>query len=335
MIPQGAGAYRVAPVAVVAAASLTGALWRWLAGSPSLFFFPAVILTTVVGGLGPGLLATVLSVGTLAFFFLPPYLSFVVGVVDLIRLIIFSVTTVMLASVVAGRRRAELAYRELTTTLEDRVAARTAELDQTRKALDGARRLETIGRLAAGVAHDFNNLLTVIIGNAELLERHLPAGEARELLNDVHSASARAAALTRQLLAYGRQQPLRRDSVPPEIVVQEVEPLLRRLLPATITLHVDAPTTALTIAVDRSQFDQVLTNLAINAVDAMPDGGVLTMAVKILHRDGRCPPWSLELEPGAYACFCVEDTGIGMDQATLARAFDPFLRPNPSDAGPG
>ncbi len=195
-----------------------------------------------------------------------------------------------------------------------------------------AQRLEALGQLAGGVAHDFNNLLTAILGTVDLLERRLPPDSAAAAdARVIREVGQRAAQLTRQLLAFARRQVMEPQYLDLNAHLEKALAMLRRLLPETI--HVDfIPGRQLgTVYADPGQLDQVLMNLAVNARDAMPQGGVLTIETENVLVNGeyvRQHPWAKE---GRYVLLAVSDTGVGMDSETLQRAFEPFF----TTKGPG
>ena len=342
--------YALALLVVSAAALLTLALWRLLESSPSLLFFPAVMAGALYFGLGPGLLASIAATCWLAFYFFPPYGAVKLASGDLMRLLVFSSTAVATAWLSTARRRAEEAHRRLASVLEKRVADRTADLEATNRALQRemaerarleeqvrqAQRLEAVGRLAGGIAHDFNNLLTVIIGSADLLAEEIPQGtESRTLLVEVQKAAARAAVLTRQLLAYGRRQQLQPQAVSLNALVQDVLRMLRRLLPDRVSARADLDSRAARVFADPGQVEQVIMNLAVNAIDAMPDGGALTVSTRSVQLPGPNAGGSGGVPEGAYVRLSVADTGIGMDAITAARIFEPFFTTKPVGKGTG
>jgi PAS domain S-box-containing protein len=189
----------------------------------------------------------------------------------------------------------------------------------------GAQKLESIGRLAGGVAHDFNNLLTAITGYTSLLlERTNGDSELTHDLGEIHRASERAARLTRQLLAFGRRQVLQPQALDLNEVLAETGSLLRRLLGEHVVLELRPSPGLGTVRVDPGQIEQVIVNLAVNARDAMPDGGRLTITTRELELDGR---GLVELE--------VRDTGIGMDAETQAQIFEPFFTTRAAGSGLG
>jgi PAS domain S-box-containing protein len=199
-----------------------------------------------------------------------------------------------------------------------------------------AQKLEAIGRLAGGVAHDFNNMLTVIAGNGEILDRVLPAeGSERALLAEIREAAARSAALTRQLLAFSRTQVLAPRVVRMEEVVEGVETMLRRLIGEDVSLVCDLDRAAGHVLVDRGQLEQVIINLAVNARDAMPRGGTLTVATSAIDLDEHACRSRAGLAPGTFARLEVRDTGNGMRPEVRERIFEPFFTTKPVGTGTG
>jgi nitrogen-specific signal transduction histidine kinase len=193
-----------------------------------------------------------------------------------------------------------------------------------------AQKMEAIGRLAGGVAHDFNNLLTVIGTNTAYLAETLEGEGAidveltREVLAEVSAASDRAARLTAQLLAFGRKSPQKLESIEPTTLVRGLSTMLRRLLGESVELSLGiAPGLGL-VRADSSQLEQVLMNLCINARDAMPNGGVVSIRVR-----------RVVLAAGPRIAFEVRDRGVGMDSVTRARAFEPFYTTKPPGRGTG
>jgi signal transduction histidine kinase len=199
-----------------------------------------------------------------------------------------------------------------------------------------AQKMEAVGQLAGGVAHDFNNLLTAIASSADMAVEELGEPEAvREHLAEIRRATVRAADLTRQLLAFSRRQVLNLESVALADVVHEGERMLRRLIGEPIRLETAIDAEAPPVRADRSQLAQVLMNLAVNARDAMPHGGTLTLATG--HRIVRPADARRQrgLSPGAYSLLIVRDTGIGMDEATRTRIFEPFFTTKERGKGTG
>jgi len=188
--------------------------------------------------------------------------------------------------------------------------------------------LEALGRLAAGIAHDVGNLLTVITASAQLAQRRADPATAG-LMTEVLAATRRGADLTRRLLALGRQQALAPRAVAVDELLTDTVGLLRRTLPAQIAVTTRVAPALPPVHVDRAQIELVLLNLAINARDAMPDGGELVLSAAPA---GELPP---VVTPGSYVAVAVADTGTGMDPATRARVFEPFFTTKPPGAGTG
>jgi PAS domain S-box-containing protein len=192
-------------------------------------------------------------------------------------------------------------------------------------------RLEAVGQFASGVAHDFNNLLTSMRGYAELARSSLPEGDSiREDLDQVLAGADRASAITRKLLAFTRRQILDPVVVDPATILAELVPMLGSLLGDGVDLALEVAPDHGRILVDPTQLEQVIVNLAINARDAMPLGGRVTISICDLDSDDAERP-DRQLNPGPFVRISVADTGTGMDQATLIRAFDPFF----TTKGPG
>jgi two-component system cell cycle sensor histidine kinase/response regulator CckA len=196
-----------------------------------------------------------------------------------------------------------------------------------------AQKMESVGQLASGIAHDFNNLLTVINGMSELvLAQVSPTDPVRADAEEIHRAGERAATLTRQLLAFSRQQILAPRVMDVNTVVAGVEGLLRRLLGEDIALVVELAPGAGSVKADPGQIEQVITNLAVNARDAMPQGGQLMVETQPVQLDEAfARQHGAAVPPGSYVRLAVSDSGVGMDETTRARIFEPFF----TTKGPG
>ena len=199
-----------------------------------------------------------------------------------------------------------------------------------------SQKMEAVGQLAGGIAHDFNNLLTAILGNTQLLLRDLPPGDAmRGDVEEIKKASERAAGLTRQLLAYSRRQMLQPEILDLNVVVGEMDRMLRRLIGEHIALvTVPAPDLG-RVRADPSQIEQVLVNLVVNSRDAMPAGGRLTIETANVDLDASYAQEHLGASPGAYTMLAVTDTGTGMDATVRAHLFEPFFTTKEVGKGTG
>jgi len=214
--------------------------------------------------------------------------------------------------------------------VEDLTRRRHLE-DQLRQ----SQKMEAVGQLAGGVAHDFNNLLTVIAGYARMAKNRIGVGPGAEELEEVVHAADRAAQLTRQLLAFSRRQILNPQPLDLGQVAKGLLPMLHRLIGEDIDIAMAVePDLPLTLA-DRMQIEQVVLNLALNARDAMPTGGTLTLETRRVELGEAYVVEHLTVEPGLYACLIVTDSGVGMTPETKARAFDPFFTTKAVGSGTG
>jgi PAS domain S-box-containing protein len=238
---------------------------------------------------------------------------------------------------ITARKRAEAALQHLNETLEIRIAEAIAERKHAEEALRQSQKMEAVGQLTGGIAHDFNNLLTGIIGSLELLEVRLRQGRTSEIhryVGAAQGASKRAAALTHRLLAFSRRQTL--DPRPTDVnrLVMDMEELVRRTVGPQITLEVVTAVGLWQALIDASQLESALLNLCINARDAMPEGGRITIETANKWLDDHAAK-ERDLPPGQYLSLCVTDTGSGMTPDVIARAFDPFFTTKPIGQGTG
>jgi signal transduction histidine kinase/ActR/RegA family two-component response regulator len=225
------------------------------------------------------------------------------------------------AMAVSNARLFQSALRELA----ERERAEAA-LRKTEEQLRHAQKMEAVGRLAGSVAHDFNNLLSVILGHGSLMHADLkPTDPLREEIGAILAAGERAADLTHQLLAFSRQQVLVPRVLDLNVVVRESLKILKRLIGADIELVTRFDRKLSRVRADPGQIDQVVMNLAINARDAMPDGGKLTIETSEVVLDTPYVTDHLEVTPGAYVLLAMSDTGTGMTKDTQARIFEPFF----------
>jgi signal transduction histidine kinase len=219
---------------------------------------------------------------------------------------------------------------------ELREAERRREHKQVQSQLFQSQKMEAIGQLAGGVAHDFNNLLTVINGYSQMmLERKIPDDPDRKCLEEIFKAGERAAALTRQLLAFSRRQVLTLRVLDLNAIIAGMHTMLRRLIGEDIDL-VSVPARDLgNVKVDSGQMEQVILNLALNARDAMPKGGKLTIETANVDLDESYTPKHATVKPGPHVMLAVSDTGIGLDPETQNHIFEPFFTTKEQGKGTG
>lgn len=207
---------------------------------------------------------------------------------------------------------------------------------QLEEQLFHAQKMDAVGRLAGGVAHDFNNLLTAIGGFSELLLEDLPRGSGPHAeVAQIKAAADRATALTRQLLAFSRKQILRPRHVDVNGLVLDLERLMRRVISARVIIRTAFEEPLPSVYADPVQLEQVLINLVVNASDAMPEGGLLTVETGCVTLGDSYISRHHGVEPGRYVCLIVSDTGHGMDRTTRERMFEPFFTTKPSGTGLG
>ena len=226
---------------------------------------------------------------------------------------------------------------DLNATLEERVSQRTSQLMQAEEALRQSQKMEAVGQLTGGIAHDFNNLLQGILGALDIVKRRIAEGRIGDLdrfLNGALDSANRAATLTHRLLAFSRRQPVDPRPLDLNELIGTVEELLRRSLGENIDLRVAAGEDLWLVRCDGNQLENALLNLAINARDAMPNGGTVTIDTANVMFDAR-QARRHDVSPGDYVCMRVSDTGVGMPPSVKARAFDPFYTTKPIGKGTG
>jgi len=239
-----------------------------------------------------------------------------------------------------SRKRVEEELRWAKGDLERRVAERTAELKremaeraEVEMKLAQTQKLEAVGRLAGGIAHDFNNLMAIVMGNCALLARRLEGDpSARHYLDGILAAGGRATGLTQQLLAFSRGQARHRETLDLNSIVTAMGSLLARLIGEDVELVQKLAGGGAHVEADRGQIEQIIMNLAVNARDAMPGGGRITIETAVVELG---PGGAAGLPAGRYARLTVADTGIGMDKGTAARIFDPFFTTKDLGKGTG
>jgi PAS domain S-box-containing protein len=238
---------------------------------------------------------------------------------------------------VAERRRAEEALREVNANLERLVTERTEQLRVNEEALRQSQKMEAVGQLTGGVAHDFNNLLQVIIGNLDTLVRNLPPDSARlrRAAGQALNGARRAAALTQRLLAFSRRSPLDPKPLNVNALVTGLSELIHRTLGETVSVETVLAAGLWQVEADANELEAAILNLAVNARDAMPEGGRLTIETANAHIDELYAANYADVAAGQYVATSVSDTGQGMDEATVSHAFEPFFTTKPVGQGTG
>ncbi len=235
------------------------------------------------------------------------------------------------------RKAAEDALRQLNASLEQQIAERTEQLRQKDEALRHAQKMEAVGRLTGGVAHDFNNLLQIIVGSLDTLARNLPqdSGRLQRAIMQGRAGAQRAASLTQRLLAFSRRSPLAPKPIDVNALVTGMSDLVRRSLGETISVETVQGAGVWHVEADPNELEAAILNLAVNARDAMPNGGRLTIETANVHIDHIYSERHVEVSPGQYVCISVSDTGEGMSAETVAQAFEPFFTTKPVGKGTG
>jgi two-component system, cell cycle sensor histidine kinase and response regulator CckA len=226
----------------------------------------------------------------------------------------------------------------LNAAVEREIRAATMRRERVRleEQFRQVQKMEAVGRLAGGVAHDFNNLLTVITGYSDLLlsSRNL-SDSIRTALEEIRRSAERGGALTQQLLSFSRRQPLATRTIHINNLILQVEKMLRRLIGEDIDLVTVPAASHDVVNADPGRLEQVIVNLVVNARDAMPHGGKLTIETGSIHLGGNLAAQQLGVRPGQYVTVSITDTGIGMDEATMAHLFEPFFTTKNPGRGTG
>ena len=234
------------------------------------------------------------------------------------------------------KREMEEELRKYREHLEELVAERTTALEMSNKQLLQSQKMKCVGRLAGGIAHDFNNLLTPIMGYAQLGLAQLPPGASLSTnFEEIQKAAERASNLTRQLLAFSRFQVVEPKVINLNGLITNLDKMLRRLIGEDIELETLPACDLNLVRVDPSQIEQVLINLAINAHDAMPHGGRLTIQSANVILDKACFRQHADASPGPYVMLAVTDTGVGMTEEVKNHIFEPFFTTKEDGKGTG
>jgi signal transduction histidine kinase/CheY-like chemotaxis protein len=340
--------YGLALALPLLALGLRFALGNALVGFPFLTFFPAVLVAAVLGGIGPGLAATLASALLAHFYLIEPLGSLLpTDSSGWIGLVLFGLVCATIIVLLESLNRAldrladtTDALQSLNLKLEARVSERTNELATTNEQLRSemkaredaearirqAQKMEALGQLTGGIAHDFNNMLAIIIGSLDLAKRRLVRGgpDAVTFIDNAMDGARRGAVLTQRLLAFSRQQPLKPAVTDVNTLVRGMEDLLRRTLGEAIEVEFVLGAGLWPTLVDSGQLENAILNLVLNARDAMPTGGQMTVETLNAHLDETYAERA-EVDPGQYIAIAVTDTGVGMSPSVAKRAFDPFF----------
>ena len=341
--------YAVAILLSLAALAIRLALGERLTGFPFLTFYPAVLAAAFAGGRGPGLLAAALSWALAWVYLVAPHNAFGFSTVgDYLATGLYVFVTVSLVLLVHAMNRAydllsrsEADRTALNAQLERRVEERTRELLERTEQLQSEiaaradaeaqvaqlQRLEAVGQLTGGIAHDFNNMLSIMIGNLDLAQRRLAKGshDVGRFIDSAMEGAKRSANLTRQLLAFGRRQPLNPSTLDVNALVRGMSELLRRSLGPGVEIETVLAGGLWRTHADATQLESAIINLAVNARDALAQGGKLTVETMNAHIDEAYAASNPGAMPGQYVLVAVTDTGAGMPPDIAERAFEPFF----------
>ena len=318
----------------------THALEKWVAGQPPWSDFPFIVLTSRATSAAAQAyrMRLVESLGNVSLLERP------LNIVTLLS----AVRSAMRARMRQYQVQYHLLGREtFAAQLEDQVRERTKQLVETNEqlrqqiterrqveaALQQAQKMEVIGQMTGGVAHDFNNLLAAVLGNLELATRRGKDENIRRYLDGATQAAQRGAKITSQLLAFSRTQRLETEPIDVNAIVTAMGELLFRTIGATVRIETLLERKLWQATADPSQMESVILNLAVNARDAMSNGGRLTIATANIPNDDKSKP--AELPPGDYVSISVSDTGTGMTEEVLSKAFEPFFTTKPVGSGTG
>ena len=320
-------AYVLAVVVTTAGVALTALTWPFFAPAPFAPVFGAVAVSSHWGNARAGLLATLLAVVGLA----------VAGPTSPYRwtgpsLVVFAIIAVLGSRLIAGRNRLVAELR----TSENELRATLAHVRESEAKLRRAQKMEAVGQLAAGVAHNFNNLLQVTMGYTDILMDPRRDGALDQAaLAEIRNATERGAALTRQLLAFGRQHDARAARVDVDTTMNTLREMLRRVIREDIVLAFEIESRGAVILIDPHDLEQAVINLVINARDAMPNGGTIHVDVTRTVVDEAAKPVDSPAVPGEFVRVSVRDNGTGMTPDIVARLFEPFFTTKEVGTGTG
>ncbi|MBX9947244.1 MAG: DUF4118 domain-containing protein [Reyranella sp.] len=351
--------YLFALAAPVGSLELRLAMDQLLDHSLFITFYPAVLVATYLGGWRPGVLAAVWSALLASYFLLgPPETLVFYGASEIVGIAFFAVVSTLIIALIHTMERARTrlasaseALGKANEALEWRVAERTYELLETNKALRQeidtretaeaqvrqTQKMEAVGRLTGGIAHDFNNMLAIVIGSLDLARRRLARGDGdvARLVDAALDGANRGAQLTRRLLAFSRQQALAPVVLDVSGLVQDMAELLRRVIGERVDLETVVGGGLWRVKADPGQLESAILNLAVNARDAMPEGGRLTIEARNAPLDDGNAARKAGVPGGQYVMVAVSDTGTGMSPEVAARAIDPFFTTKTVDRGSG
>jgi signal transduction histidine kinase/CheY-like chemotaxis protein len=332
--------YAFGVISVLASYGIRVALGDLALHFPFVIFLPSVVLTTFLGGLKPGIASAILAgvvadyslinpVGTIALTWPDGWIAMAFYTLTV------SIDIALISAMFAAFERARAAERsliQLNEGLEDRIRDRThalqrqiAEREEAEAQVRQLQKMESIGQLTGGIAHDFNNMLAVVIGSLQMARRrHDDPARVAKCIDSAEEGAKRAAQLTARLLAFSRQQPLAPEPLDANKLVSGMSEMLRRSLGEQVRIETVLSGGLWRTFADPVQVESALINLAVNARDAMPGGGRLTIETANVDLDDRYAKTHLDVEPGQYVMLSVTDTGTGMQEQVVRRAFDPF-----------
>jgi signal transduction histidine kinase/CheY-like chemotaxis protein len=332
--------YAFGVISVLASYEIRVALGDLALHFPFVIFLPCVVLTTFLGGLKPGIATAILAGLVADYSLISPVSTFALTWPDgWIAMGFYTLTVSIDIALINGMfvaferaTEAERSLIQLNEGLEDRIRDRTsalerqiAEREEAEAQVRQLQKIESIGQLTGGIAHDFNNMLAVVIGSLQMARRRKgdPVRVAK-CIDSAEEGAKRAAQLTARLLAFSRQQPLDPEPLDANKLVSSMSELLRRTLGEQVRIETVLSGGLWRTFADPVQVESALINLAVNARDAMPEGGRLTIETANVDLDDRYARSNLDVEAGQYVMLSVTDTGTGMPEQVISRAFDPF-----------